>query len=75
MLLDLFMIRSLDDFNDIIFIVRLILFIVGALLSLAFPSDDFCRRFGGTFKGFCYILQRYLVTNKESNDGGHRQMR
>jgi len=55
-LLDLFVIGSLDDFNDIIFVVRLILFVVSVLLSLASLSGGFCREFGGTFKGFCYAL-------------------
>lgn len=73
LLLDVFMSGSLDDF-DFILIIRVILFLVSALLSLASLGDDFCRRIGGTFKGFCYAVQRYLVTNiMLINDSARRQ--
>ena len=73
-MLDLFVIGSLNNF-DIISIIRLMLFIVCALLSLASLSDDFHRWLSGTFKGICYALQRYLVTNNIlNNDGAHGKM-
>ena len=70
----MFMIGSLDDF-DIIFIVRLMLFVVSTLLSLSSLSDDFCRWLSVTFEGICYALQRCLVTNNILiNDRTHGQM-
>ena len=73
LLLDVFMSGSLDDFDFILII--LMLFLVSALLSLVSLGDDFCRRIGAAFKGFCYAVQRYLVTNIILiNDSARRQM-